>query len=310
MLDPSFFSYSLPLSTHSSLPSIFSLPHGSGLLPSGAPHSPAPSCSRRAEAGRRVGRRRPGRGERDGDRLTGHAAAASSGEGYARRRAALRLSPRSVPPHSLSLYRSLSLLRRPHRHFFHSLSLISSCPHGGNREEAVPPLTRPRGGVAPALGWGKRSEPGAHSRAGGRARARAGLVTGAAPMGGGWRPGSERAVRPRPRATHLQMGGGCGSGARIWQADGGVAAGGAELGLAAGGGGRLVGALPTPLRPPSGGAEDGRRRARPVAEGRGGEQQAATGLLREDRASRRREVRRHSGACWPFEGPIGPSIFF
>ncbi|XP_039851899.1 cationic peroxidase SPC4-like [Panicum virgatum] len=64
-----------------------------------------------------------------------------------------------------------------------------------------------------------------------------------------------------------------------------------------------VGALPTPLYPPSGGAEDDRRRARSAAEGRGGEQQASAGLLREDQASRRAEaVRRHSGC-----GLVGPA---
>jgi len=148
----------------------------------------------------------------------------------------------------------------PPQYFFHSLSLISSCPHGGNREEAVPPLTRPRGGAKPVtlpgacrlLGWRHRSAravargrqeqcpcadgrgcvapgctrvvtkgPGAHPCAGLAAcsRRRPAFEAGgsapsrgptAAPVVGGWQPGSERAARPRPRATHLQMGGGQG----------------------------------------------------------------------------------------------------
>ncbi|KAG2628299.1 hypothetical protein PVAP13_3KG378554 [Panicum virgatum] len=66
-----------------------------------------------------------------------------------------------------------------------------------------------------------------------------------------------------------------------------------ELGLAAGeaprragGGGRLVGALPIPLRSPGGGAEDSRRRARPAAEG-GCELQAPAGRAAEAGGRRR-----------------------
>ena len=127
---PRVFFYSLPKPMPSSLPPIFSLsPHGSSLLPpgsgaengrwrmrlavegrSGEQQAAAgllreDEVSRRMEAGRRVGWRRAGGGERGGGRLAGGAAGAGSGKGCARRRAALRFSPRSVPSHSLSFLR-------------------------------------------------------------------------------------------------------------------------------------------------------------------------------------------------------------